>query len=127
LIGIVRVPIVLFSSGTLNIINDKITYEASQYKVPGSKFCNLSNSLKFSLTPEEVVRIERYQHPEAIIKYYNINWIRVITNNEILKGDFLLTVGGKGPSMKKLRNQTNQLYQALIQFKKHMKFVNSTE
>ena len=40
---------------------------------------------------------------------------------EILGGDFLMCIGGRGPFMKKLRNKTDDLYQSLVSFKEKNK------
>ena len=76
------------------------------------------------MQPFDIEKLDRYdssEHFENLKSRFNLIWIRIKTKEEILGGDFLMCIGGSGPFMKKLRNKTDDLYQALVSFKENNK------
>ncbi len=117
-------PIVLFSSGHLKIAQGKISFFAVPYKTFGNQFFNLLTTIDFQMQPSDIEKLDRYdssEHFENMKSRFKLIWIRIKTKEEILGGDFLMCIGGKGPFMKKLRNKTDELYQALVSFKEKNK------
>ena len=118
------VPVALFSNGHLKIAKEKISFFAVPYKTFGSQFFNLLTTIDFQMQPSDIEKLDRYdssEHFENMKGRFNLIWIRIKTKEEILGGDFLMCIGGKGPFMKKLRNKTNDLYQNLVSFKEKNK------
>jgi hypothetical protein len=114
-----RIPVVFFANGTLSIESDMVSFTASCPRSFGVKYRNLLNELHFQLSAGDIKSIERYRNPRPFrrIEYYNINWVRVQTRENLFSGDFLLCVGGKGPFMGKIRRSTDELYEALLKLR----------
>ncbi len=117
-------PVIFFSSGHLKIAKEKISFFAVPYKTFGTQFFNLLTTIDFQMQPSDIEKLDRYdssEHFENMKSRFNLIWIRIKTNEEILGGDFLMCIGGRGPFMKKLRIKTDDLYQALVSFKEKNK------
>lgn len=110
------IPVVFFSKGKLSIEEKSLKYNASHNKIGFLKsYSNLKNDLAFEIEYSSIKSIERYQHQNAFINYYNINWIRITLNNDILDGDILICIGGSGPSMSGIINSNDKLFDMLEQ------------
>ena len=85
------------------------------------EYHNLDLELGFELSPTDITEIGRFdlyeEFPETMNKRFTRKPIRVIVSNEILGGDFLLFIGGRGPRLGKMRKQTDLLHKALVDFK----------
>ena len=107
-------PIVFFSKGEITLNDNLFEYKAIKNNIGFLKsYSNLHDELNFKLEYFKVKSIEWYQHPDYFIKYYNIKWIKVICNEEILGGSFLMCVGGMGPSMQGIIKNTEELFEML--------------
>ncbi|CAN7760153.1 hypothetical protein [Paenibacillus sp. LjRoot56] len=112
------VPINYFSKGNLSISNGMVSYIAELSKEGWiKKYYNLDTKLQFSLLLDEILKIDRYMHPEHINNYYRTNWIRIKTSKKIFTEDILLSQGGSGPSMNGIIQGTNEIYYKLKELK----------
>jgi hypothetical protein len=76
-------------------------------------YSNLMNDLSFKIRTSDIKSAQLYQHKYAITNYYNIKWIRINCDENLLGGDFLICVGGNGPSMNKITTNTENLFKKL--------------
>jgi hypothetical protein len=105
-----KVYVVFFANGSVNINDNNVIFNSSPIEIAGDKVHNLKENFHFDLESKDISSIERFKHQKPIIQYWNINWIRIITEkNDFLK-DFLICVGGEGPSMKIINEQTDKLH-----------------
>lgn len=104
------VPVVFYSKGRLEIGDSGLHYSA---EVPKGNILKsykyLQNDLKMVLPYGEVEEISRYKHPNPLFNYYNTNWISI----KYSQRELLLAQGGNGPSMRKIVNETNKIYEEL--------------
>ncbi len=106
------VPIVYFSSGILELRNSTVHYTAQKKLArTGAVYHDLDESLTFTFDVNEMVRISRYRGEERFIKYYSIEWIELEVQGR--ETPLLICVGGRGPGMRKIRNDTDQLFNML--------------
>jgi hypothetical protein len=112
-----RAPIVFFSSGTLYVEKEKITFNANPIKKGVLQFHNIMKNLEFQLKPDEIETIDRYQHPEAPFKKYNLIWIRISTKENIIGGEFLMCIGKFRVFMRKRREKNEEFFKKLVDFK----------
>ena len=112
-----RVPIVIFSSGTLYVEKEKITFNANPIKKGVLQFHNIMKNLEFQLKPDEIETIDLYQNPEAPSKKYNLIWIRISTDENIIGGEFLMCIGNFRVFMRKLREKNEEFFKKLVDFK----------
>ena len=116
-----HVPIAFFSSGELRIDGTRISFKARPFSIFMWEYHNLDLELGLKLSPTDITEIGRFDlheaFPETMSKRFNRKPIRVIGNDEILGGDFLLSIGGRGPRLGKMRKQTDMLHEALVDFK----------
>ncbi|MFL0267412.1 hypothetical protein [Candidatus Clostridium radicumherbarum] len=109
-----KFPIVFFSKGEITLTENLFEYKAIKNNIRFLKsYSNLNNELNFRLEYLKVKSIEWYQCPDYFIKYYNNKWIKVICNDEVLGGSFLMCVGGIGPSMQGIIKNTDELFKML--------------
>lgn len=107
-----KVPIVFFSKGELELDNDKINFITDGSDKFLRKYKNIKRA-DFSLSTKEIKSLERYQPPAVVAKYFTVNWIRIKSKKELFGGDFLICVGGNGPSMNKIQKDTDNLFNLL--------------
>jgi hypothetical protein len=69
--------------------------------------------LEFDISASEFVGITHASATSPILQYYNMPFTRVQTQRSGLFGDFLVCVGGIGPSMERINAQSNELFQCL--------------
>ena len=119
--GSISQHITFFSSGELRIDKSKIFYEAKPFSIIMWEYHNLDMDLSFELSHTDIIELSRFDFheafPETIGKRRRRNPVRIRGSDEILGGDFLLFIGGRGLRLGKLRNQTDLLYKALVDFK----------
>lgn len=86
-------PCVYFSRGDLTIKDDSLEYNS--FDDSDSKYQNLKEDLSFVLNRSNIKSFEKYSfkefHPFGLIgTVYIQNWIRIICDDDILGGDFLI-------------------------------------
>lgn len=119
----IEIPIVYFTNGELIFKEDCLEYSAIKSRFGFLKsYSKVRDEISFKLDYSNIKSINSYQHPNSFIQYYNIKWIRIECVKEILNGNFLICVGGMGPSMKGIINNTEELYNILKEkYKEHAK------
>jgi hypothetical protein len=105
-----KVYVVFFANGLLNINDNSILFQSSPIEIAQDKVYNLKEDYHFKLESKNIISIDRFEHSKPLIQYWNINWIRIITNNNDLLKDFLLCVGSEESSMKIINEQTGKLH-----------------
>jgi len=114
---IFRVPLVLIASGRLTVSGKTLQFEALTWgkldAIAGNIYKNLQSDLKFELSGREVSQIEQYENPNPFMAYYNLCWTRVGSTRNGLLGDMLFAVGGRGPTMGRIRRRNAELFTAL--------------
>ncbi|BDZ68587.1 hypothetical protein [Methanobacterium ferruginis] len=86
-------PCAYFSRGDLTIKDDALEYNS--FDDSDSKYQNLKEDLSFVLNRSNIKSFEKYPfkefHPYGLIgTVYIQNWIRIICDDDILGGDFLI-------------------------------------
>ncbi len=107
-----KVPVVLVASGIAEVDNASFSLKPKPFNTFGSITKNLLN-LEFVISANEITRVSTAKAKSPILQYYNIPFIRVQTNRDGLLNNFLVCVGGSGPSMKKVNSQSAELLQVL--------------
>ncbi|MBI5679441.1 MAG: hypothetical protein HZC47_00875 [Methanobacterium sp.] len=110
-----KLPLTYFSSGEVIFKGNELLYrsievEKNSFKkyVMGSQY-NLIK-LSFILKPSNIKSIEQYSYKNPSNKR-KWNWIRVICDEDMMDGDFLISVDGK--------SNTKKLFEMLNQFKEN--------
>jgi hypothetical protein len=110
-IGTQKFPLVYFSSGTLSITENLVTYAARSH--PGTGLSNpkrnLNTSLAFSISKAERPTFLRFRAALSP-RYFSINWIEYTLSGRSL----LFCAGGSGPGMGRVQRRTNTLFNALV-------------
>lgn len=89
-----RTPLLYFSQGEITVENNtKLRFNAIKVKNRFSPYYNLNDDLSFSLTHSTIKSIEWYHFKKAYRRHYK-KWIRIICNEDIMGGDFLIRAGG---------------------------------
>lgn len=104
-------PSVFFSRGELTFEGDELIYRAFGEKSDSDKdpvYKNLQNDLSFALNSSNIKSIEKYHFKKGYGRNKR-HWIRIITNNRILGGDFLIATDNIG--------NTTRLFKILNQLK----------
>lgn len=111
-----KYPTVYFANGILNLEKSKAIFLPTEPKIHSASFLNSKQSTAFEIDYSTIFSIELYQHSESPLKHYNFQWIRLLTNPNLLQGDFLICVGAYGISTKSIKEKTTALYESLIDF-----------
>ena len=107
-----KVPVVLIASGIAKIDDASFSLKPKPFNTFGSITKNLLN-LEFVISANEMTRVSPAKAESPILQYYSIPFIRVQTNREGLLKNFLVCLGGSGPSMKNVNSQSAELLQVL--------------
>ena len=107
-----KFPIVFISSGIGRIDNDKFFFQSKPFYTPGFKMKNLMD-LAFELSGYDFIRVTRAESFSPAIRYFDIPFTRIETKRNGLLENFLVCIGGLGPSMKKINSQSNELQKHL--------------
>ncbi len=107
-----RIPVVAIASGLGRIDESKFSFRSKPFNIFGSTTKNLMD-LEFEISENELVSVTPASAPSPVIRYYNIPFTRVQAQRSGLLGNFLVCVGGIGPSMKGINAKSNELFQGL--------------
>ncbi len=109
------VPIVMFSQGRLKIEAQTIEFEAQNLAAPhGALRMGLRTEWTWAIAARDLISVESYERPAPVLRYYATPFVRVRTRHpDPLLRDFLVCVGGYGPSMARVRQQSAELCAAL--------------
>jgi hypothetical protein len=107
-----RIPVVAIASGLATTNNDRFSFESRPFNIRGSTTKNLLD-LGFEISGSELVGVSHASAESPVFRYYNIPFTRIQTRRTGLLGNFLVCVGGTGPSMSRINAQSNELFQAL--------------
>jgi hypothetical protein len=108
-----KMPIIFFAQGELHINNKMSFYSKSINKILRSKYRNLKDDFELTLERDNIQKIERHKFISPFIKYYTLNWIKIINNESII----LIHCAGYGPLIKKISENTNSLFEQLLDYK----------
>jgi hypothetical protein len=112
LIGWRAVPLVHFSSGVLTVRDRGFEFAARDPSTNTMHYRGLRNDLTFEITREQIISVER-DAGLKIARYFQPPFLRVRTTAQGWLSNFLVCAGGRGPSMKHIRERTDELYEAL--------------
>ena len=107
-----KIPVVAIASGLGRIDNSKFSFQSKPFNIFGSTTKNLLD-LEFDISASELVGVSYASAESPVLRYYNIPFTRVQTLRSGLFGNFLVCVGGTGPSMKRINAQSSKLFQGL--------------
>lgn len=118
--GVPCAPAVMFSSGRLQIDNHCIFFEAAVWPFPGWRFPgyqlhNLRTDWKFTVTAQDVSAVNPFESPSPVLRYFNLPFTRMQTNQGGVLADFLLCHGGLGPFMGRIRKRNAKLFAKLCE------------
>jgi hypothetical protein len=118
-----RYPLVMFAKGQLHVSFESIDFQSKEpsalarfFLSAGLNEFNLRRDLSFRITWKDVTAIERYEMPDIPSPTGNmfaLPWSRVRTSRPDELSDVLLTVGGRGPFVGRLRKRGEELYAML--------------
>ncbi|MEK4512138.1 hypothetical protein [Paenibacillus sp. FSL K6-2524] len=109
-----QVPVVFYSKGNLSINEHEIIFTSLQPKRGLLKeYINLNNDLHIKIEFDQIEEITRYRHSSPFIEYYNTGWIQIKYIKNTISEDILISQGGYGPSMKKIKEGTDEIYNEL--------------
>ena len=104
-------PLVLFATGELEIDANKITFSARHEP----RYKNVDDELEFELLLDRRTGIDRFFMESALIKRFSWSWIAL--RSPELDDEILLCVGGTGLAVARMKEQTEELYRALLEAK----------
>jgi len=110
-------PIVYYSCGKLDVDETGVRFTAAK-RIGWMKRGNIDVELHFAIPRGCVSVVEWRAASPAALQYYSMPFIRVRATGEHVPEDLLICVSGRGPSMRKIRNETERLYAALQSFKR---------
>jgi len=117
-------PVVYLARGRLTVEDKEINFKARQddsadvktlptialASIPATRYRNLDKSLSFVANPDEVAILGRFQAKQGS-SFYAINWIEMKVPS--IPHPLLLCVGGNGPSMSRIRQETDRLLEEI--------------
>lgn len=112
-----KAPLVMVANGIMHIENQKIRYLARPMQVRGSQIHNLQINLEFDIHADELISIERYLGKSPVSKHFDLPFTRIRSSRSGLQEDFLVCVGGVGPSMGRVKAKSEELFVALKQIR----------
>jgi hypothetical protein len=104
-----KLPSVTITSGIVKIDQRLFSFQSKPFSILGTPAKNLLD-LDFDLEATELVQVTRADAKSPAIKYYNMPFTRVQTKREGLLSNFLVCVGGTGPSMKEINLKSDELF-----------------
>ncbi len=115
LLPFVRIPIICFANGRLILSPNDLHFEAAPWHLFGASVANLRADLNFEITSDRIQSVEQYMVdptnlPVPAIRYFSFRWTRVRSLSTGLTSDFLIGLGGRGPSMKGIRERNEQFF-----------------
>ena len=112
------IPLIYFSSGSLDLLPDKAVFKSfpqqGEQTVSSSVYKNIPQDVCLDINYNSIVSIELYNYPQTNLKPLNIQWIRILTKDHILGGDFLLCAAENTNPPKACDSSTQDLYKQLI-------------
>jgi hypothetical protein len=106
------VPAVMVSRGSLSLSDATISYRATPDNASShGTYRNLDTEMVFTSAIDAVALLGRFQSASSGSSYYAANWIEMSVPS--LPGPILMCVGGSGPSMRRIREQTDRLFQEI--------------
>jgi hypothetical protein len=115
-----RVPIIYFANGSLTVSPAGMRFESRPRTLFGASVVNVPRDLCFDVARESIKTVEPFtldpaEAPFPALSYFNFPWTRVRTSNSGIAADFLVGLGGAGPSMRGIRQRNQQLFQFLTE------------
>ena len=105
-------PVVMVSRGSLTLSDGTMSYRATHDNSGAqSTYRNLDTEMVFTAAIDAVALLGRFQSASSGFTYYAANWIEMSVPS--MPGPILLCVGGSGPSMRRIRKQTDRLFQEI--------------
>jgi len=101
----------LFATGELEIDANKITFSACHEP----RYKNVDDELEFELLLDRRTGIDRFFMESPVIKHFSWSWIAL--RSPELDDEILLCVGGTGLAVAHMKEQTEELYRALLEAK----------
>jgi hypothetical protein len=117
-------PVVYIARGRLAVEDKEINFQVRKddnvdlkslpkialATMPATSYRNLDKSLSFAANPAEVAILGRFQAKQGR-SYYAINWVEMKVPS--IQHPVLLCVGGNGPSMSRIRQETDRLLEEI--------------
>jgi len=113
-IGRIWVPIIHFSSGTLEISETGLEYQAAPRNSALRQYRGVRGDLRFSLAASQIKSVRWAPVELTGVKYYSPPFIHIETQTDGAPGSFLICAGGSGPSMKTIRQRTEAMFERLL-------------
>ena len=107
-----KIPVIFYSSGTLLLEKNKLTFVAKQpQKILTAEYLNLNNQLEFTIDLGKVKQIDRYKIPNPKYAKSNYPWVKI----EMQDGtDYLFLGNLKHGQIEKGLEETEDIYEFLI-------------
>jgi hypothetical protein len=117
-------PLVYLARGRFAVAGKEINFQARQddnadpnslpkiglATMPAVSYRNLNKSLSFVANPDEVAILGRFQAKQGNSNYA-INWVEMKVPS--IQHPVLVCVGGNGPSMSRIRQETDRLLEEI--------------
>jgi hypothetical protein len=103
-------PLIMISNGILNIEQDELKYTAYQMQLKGCSIINLNNNLMFTIKRQDIKSISMYEFTSPINPNVIISFSRVVSENEGLLKDVLITIGTKRIINPNIKKQNQELF-----------------
>jgi hypothetical protein len=87
-----RIPLVMFSSGSLRIDDGLMDFEAKPYQLSFNRLHHLRSDLRFTLNAQDVNAVEGFEFVSPVQRYFSLPFARIRTNKAGELADFLLCV-----------------------------------
>lgn len=106
-----KIPLVYCQYGKLSVGQRTLEFESQTPRTFGSKIRGHFPDLNFQLNPDQIKSVVEYTYPNPYMSWANLNWVRIRTTEDILGGDFLMSMTGYWPNT--IRQQTSNLLSAV--------------
>ena len=108
-----KVPLIALRSGEVHLGNGRVTFVGRPYRLPLYRVFNVPSEGDFSLRIDELTQVERLDFVAPMSLSTTFPFIRLRTTRSGELADFLLCVGGYAFQMKRIRERSLLLFEAL--------------
>jgi hypothetical protein len=107
----------IFAKGELTLFEQQADFRSAAPGFDnGLRYEYIQTAFSFDIPYSSITRVERYQAPAPLIKYFSFNWVRIIVDDPAAPNELLLSLTGSGTQMQHL-NQLNDALFADLQAK----------
>lgn len=113
-VGSKAVAVNFFAKGELTLFERQMDFRSvAPGANNGMKYDYINTSFSFDIFYESIIKIERFEASNPTIKYFNINWVRIIIDSPGSPKDLLLSLTGGGAEMSSINTNNDSLFYEL--------------